>query len=68
MLFVQGTRDDFADLSLLVPVVERLGARATLHRVEGGDHSFGVLKKTERTKDEVLEELAGGLSSWAGAL
>src|SRR3989442_2161820 len=31
MLFLQGTRDDFADLKLLRPVVKRLGTRATLH-------------------------------------
>ena len=42
MLFVQGTRDALADLSLLEPVVERLGKRATLERVDGGDHSFKV--------------------------
>src|SRR3989442_2580318 len=43
MLFLQGTRDDFADLKLLKPLVKRLGQRATLHLVEGGDHSFHVL-------------------------
>ena len=68
MLFLQGTRDEFADLSLLEPVLERLGPRATLHRVEGGDHSFGVLKKSGRNKEDVLNELADALSSWAGAL
>ncbi|HEY6893741.1 MAG TPA: alpha/beta family hydrolase, partial [Rhodanobacteraceae bacterium] len=30
MLFLQGTRDDLADLALLRPVVERLGASANL--------------------------------------
>src|SRR5207244_2593150 len=44
VLFLQGTRDEFADLKLLRPVVKRLGERATLHLVEGGDHSFKVLK------------------------
>src|SRR3989442_1187464 len=43
MLFLQGTRDDFADLTLLKPLIKRLGQRATLHLVEGGDHSFHVL-------------------------
>src|SRR5206468_1872937 len=37
MLFLQGTRDEFADLKLLRPVVKRLGERATLHLVEDGD-------------------------------
>lgn len=42
MLFVQGTRDALADLGQLLPVLERLGDRATLERVDGGDHSFKV--------------------------
>jgi predicted alpha/beta-hydrolase family hydrolase len=63
-----GTRDEFADLSLLLPVLERLGERAQLHRIEGGDHSFGVLKRSGRTEDEVLDELAGAVSSWAAGL
>src|SRR5436309_6286981 len=58
MLFLQGTRDDFADLKLLRPVIKRLGKRATLHLVEGGDHSFKVLKKSGRTDAQVMDELA----------
>ena len=68
MLFLQGTRDEFADLALLLPVVERLGRRATLHRVEGGDHSFAVPKASGRGKDAVLDELAEAFSSWAARL
>ena len=68
MLFLQGTRDEFADLPLLEPVVKSLGARATLHLVDGGNHSFAVPKSTGRTAGEVLDELAEALSLWAGAL
>src|SRR5881275_1228069 len=57
MLFLQGTRDDFADLQLLRPVVNRLGERATLHVVEGGDHSFKVLKRSGRTESDAMDEL-----------
>src|SRR5207253_11516846 len=42
MLFLQGDRDEFADLTLLRPVVQRLGERATLHLVEGGDRKSVV--------------------------
>src|SRR5712671_290697 len=35
MLFLQGTRDEFAELALLRQVVAGLGERATLHLVEG---------------------------------
>src|SRR6059036_78489 len=58
MLFLQGTRDDFADLKHLRPLIERLDTRATLHLVDGADHSFHVLKRSGRTDPEVLTELA----------
>lgn len=56
MLFLQGTRDGLADLSHLKPVIAGLEAKATLHEIEGGDHSFAVLKKSGRTNDEALTE------------
>jgi len=65
MLFLQGTRDEFADLELLRPVVKRLGDRATLHLVEGGDHSFKVPKKSERSEGEVMGELARAIVTWS---
>jgi uncharacterized protein len=40
MLFLEGTKDPFATPAVLGPVLERLGARATLHTIEGGGHSF----------------------------
>jgi len=64
MLFLQGDRDEFANLSLLRPVVRDLGNRATLHVVKGGDHSFAVLKQSGRTPAEVLEELADTIADW----
>jgi len=42
MLFLQGTRDPFAQAALLSRVLKELGPRAELHAVEGGDHSFRV--------------------------
>src|SRR6266705_618324 len=68
MLFLQGTRDEFADLKLLRPVVKRLGTRATLHLVDGADHSFHVLKRSGRTDGEVLRELMGAVGDWAQKL
>src|SRR6266487_6150522 len=64
MLFLQGTRDDFADLKLLRPLIERLDTRATLHLVDGADHSFHVLKRSGRTDPEVLTELADAIATW----
>lgn len=68
MLFLQGTRDDLADLALLVPVIQNLGTRATLHIVEGADHSFSVLKRSGRSDAEVIEELSGTIARWADLL
>jgi uncharacterized protein len=65
MLFLQGTRDTFADLKLLRPVCVQLGARATLHIIDKADHSFHVLKSSGRTDAEVLHELAETTASWA---
>jgi uncharacterized protein len=42
MLFIQGTGDAFAKPALLEAVLRKLGPRATLHPIEGGDHSFNV--------------------------
>jgi len=64
MLFLQGTRDSLADLTLLEPVIGGLGPRATLHVVDGADHSFHVLKRSGRTDEAVLEELADGVARW----
>lgn len=64
MLFLQGTRDSLADLTLLTPVVNALGGRATMHIVEGGDHSFKVLKRSGRTDDEVFDELTATIDTW----
>jgi predicted alpha/beta-hydrolase family hydrolase len=68
MLFLQGTRDDLADLALLSPICKALGKRATLHVVQGGDHSFKVLKRDGRNEGEVMEELAVTISDWTNAI
>lgn len=65
MLFLQGTRDTLADLSLMRPVCEKLGQRATLHIIPEADHSFHVLKKSGKTDEEVMKELAQTTVSWA---
>jgi uncharacterized protein len=65
MLFLQGTRDDFADLKLLKPVIERLGKLATLHLVDGGDHSFKVQKRSGRTDADVMVEVVDTIVNWS---
>jgi uncharacterized protein len=68
MLFLQGTRDALADLDLLIPVIQSLGPSATIHIIDGGNHSFKVPKKTGRTPEDVLDELAGVVAEWSKQL
>jgi predicted alpha/beta-hydrolase family hydrolase len=68
MLFLQGTRDALAELSLLKPVVKGLGQKATLHLAEGADHSFNVLKSSGRNDREVLAEILDAFVVWADKL
>ena len=67
MLFLQGTRDDLADLELICGVASSLGERAMLSVVEGADHSFHVLKRSGRSDAEVLDDLAIQIDNWCGA-
>ncbi len=68
MLFLQGTRDNLAELKLLEPVVKRLGPSASLHLVEGADHSFHVLARSGRNDSGVMNEILDTLAGWIGAI
>ncbi len=68
MLFVQGTRDSLAELKLLEPVVKKLGPTATLHRVEGADHSFHVPARSGRNDREVMNEILDAFAAWIGKI
>ena len=67
LLFLQGTRDELADLSLIRGVIDGLD-RATLQVVEHGDHSFSVLKRSGRTAQSVHEELRDVVLAWMEGL
>jgi predicted alpha/beta-hydrolase family hydrolase len=64
MLFLQGTRDEFAELPLLQALVGKLGARATLKLFDDADHSFHVPARTGRNDPEVRAELADAMAEW----
>ncbi len=68
MLFLQGTRDTLADLVLLRPLCDTLVPLSTLHVVDGGDHSFHVLKRFGKTDVDVLAEVARTVATWADTL
>jgi len=65
MLFLQGSRDDFAKMDLLKPLAAELGA--TLRVFDGADHSFHVPARSGRTDAQVLAELLDVLTGWIEA-
>ena len=64
MLFLQGTRDDLANLELMQALVEQLGDRATLKLYQDADHSFHVLARTGRKDAEIMAEMLDATASW----
>ena len=67
MLFLQGTRDEFAELQLLQPLCRKLGKPATLKLFEEANHSFHVPARTGRKDAEVLSELLNTAAEWMDA-
>jgi predicted alpha/beta-hydrolase family hydrolase len=68
MLFLQGSRDALADLKLLKPLCARLGKKVEIFIIEGGDHSFHLLKSSGRSDDQALDEAVAKTSSWIARL
>lgn len=68
LLFIQGTRDSLCKLDSLKPLLATLQPTPKLHIIEGGDHSFKVLKSLNRSVEEVLTEVANVSIDWIDAL
>ena len=67
MLFIQGSRDPLCNLDLLrYKVIDQYPDLATLYVIDGGDHSFRVLKKMNRTDESIWQEIAGVAADWLG--
>lgn len=66
MLFLQGTRDQLADLPLLHTLVGQLGTRTTLKLFQDADHSFHVPARTGRKDSEIMAEISDALAGWIG--
>ncbi|OOO00978.1 MAG: hypothetical protein USCGTAYLOR_02826 [Chromatiales bacterium USCg_Taylor] len=64
MLFLQGSRDELADLQLLEPLLKQLGARATLKLFADADHSFHVPARTGRKDSQVRAEILDATAEW----
>ena len=68
MLFLQGTRDELADVDLLRSVTGRLGAGTTLALVDDADHAFHVRKSSGRSDPEVLGLMLDTTARWIDAV
>jgi len=68
MLFLQGTRDELADLTLMQGVVARLNAPVTFKVIEHADHSFHVPVRTGMTDSEVMRSMLDDVATWAAAI
>jgi hypothetical protein len=66
-LFLQG-REMISRSSSWSPEFASGWARATLHLVEDADHSFKVPKRTGRSTEQVMAELADRILEWGTPL
>jgi predicted alpha/beta-hydrolase family hydrolase len=68
MLFLQGTRDELAELPLITPLTERLGKHTTLILLRNADHSFHVPIRSGRTDAQVRSEMLEAFSIWTDSV
>jgi predicted alpha/beta-hydrolase family hydrolase len=68
MLFVQGTRDAFGTPTELAPVLDVIGASASIHVVSGGDHSLKLARKDPAAQAAVYDEVQRTMVEWMRAL
>ena len=68
MLFLQGTRDEFARLDLLKATVEKLGPHAELALFEDADHSFKTPRGAAATSKQTEAAVFARLAQWLEAL
>lgn len=64
VLCFNGTRDALCERPLMEKTLATLGARWTMHWLDGADHSFHVLKSSGRTDAAVMAEVAAATRTW----
>jgi predicted alpha/beta-hydrolase family hydrolase len=67
MLFLAGTRDSLCDLELLDGVIKRLQTDWNLEIIDGGDHSFRMLKSAGIAEAEVYGRILRIMTDWLNA-
>jgi predicted alpha/beta-hydrolase family hydrolase len=69
MLFIQGSRDAFGTADEIRTLIKRLKLPATLHAIEGGDHSLRVPKSggvsQEQIYENALDQILNCVGSWS---
>jgi len=68
LLFIQGSRDAFGTPEELKPIAAALGAKATLHQIDRGDHSFKVSGAGAAAQAAVYEGIQRTIASWMAAV
>jgi uncharacterized protein len=68
MLFLQGNKDKLAELTLLEPLLDKLGPKASFHIVPFADHSFHVPARSGRRDADVMSEILDAVAAWTGKL
>jgi hypothetical protein len=66
MLFMQGSRDKLAELTLLEPLIKKLGPSASLHLVPEADHSFPA--RSGRNDRDVMNEILDKFAAWTDTI
>ena len=64
MLFVQGSRDAFGSPAELSPVLTPLDPKATLHVVDGGDHSLKLSRHDAAKQAAVFDDVERTIVEW----
>ena len=67
MLFAQGSRDAFGTPEELRPILKKLKPPAELYVIEGGDHSFKVLKRAGVAQEDVYKAMQDRIDQWLHA-
>ena len=68
LLFLQGTRDELAQVDLLEAVCRELGAGAALRLFPHADHSFHVPARSGLRDADVRDALLGTMAAWVRTL
>lgn len=67
MLFLQGTKDELAEIGLIRQVAAQLGGKATLAEYPEANHAFAVPKRTGKTHQDIIVDLAMTMAKWMRA-